>query len=231
MHRKILVLGVVLLIVVSLAVFFIQKPTEEPKHNPKDIEIFLSDVDYVQEGSAINLEIHIENPTNREVRGKLQVKQEPMLTLKPYEKDIIIEPYGNYSTSFSLSTSTWDFNEEVHIYFRDEYLDITYIDQWVHLEKPKELIKILGTKWSEINGSLQCQLNIKNSEFGEVTIVEVRVNDETPTTSPETPFTISANDEAIITVSIKNGFVSGVKYQFSLISARGNEYTYVSTAP
>jgi len=89
-----------------------------------------------------------------------------------------------------------------------------------------EELKVQGHTW----GSGQITLTVKNTGTGALTVDEARVNDvaATATFDPD-PCTLQPGDTG--TVTITQTFTSGVKYEFAVLTATGNKYTYVATAP
>ncbi len=87
-----------------------------------------------------------------------------------------------------------------------------------------EELKVQGHTW----GTNQIQLTVKNTGTSALTLSEARVNDAvaTATFDPET-----LDPGITSTVTISQTFTAGVKYEFSVVTATGNRYTYVATAP
>jgi flagellin-like protein len=101
-----------------------------------------------------------------------------------------------------------------------------------------EELKILSHSWGTSNTNIL--LTVKNTGTGALTISDVRVNDAINATSPGwtvvTSTTLNAGNSATITVTAarygySSGFVSGTKYEFAVLTATGNKFTYVATAP
>lgn len=91
---------------------------------------------------------------------------------------------------------------------------------------PTEELKITSLAWDDNNATF----TVRNIGTADLTIVEVRVNDEYATMNPSS-VTLSSGDQATITVTRTGGFMSGVKYEFGFITAKGNQYFYMATAP
>jgi hypothetical protein len=99
-----------------------------------------------------------------------------------------------------------------------------------------EELKILSHSW---NGTTYIDLNVKNTGSASLTMSSVQVNSgttgvtydfDTSTAGNQTSQSVAAG--ASYTVRIwYTGFTSGVKYEFAILTAGGNKYTYVSTAP
>jgi len=89
-----------------------------------------------------------------------------------------------------------------------------------------EQLTILDPTWNDNNATF----TVVNTGTTELTIVEVRVNDEYATMKPSS-VTLYPSDETTIRVSKTEGFTSGVEYEFSFIMASGNRFFYVATAP
>jgi len=94
-----------------------------------------------------------------------------------------------------------------------------------------EELKVLSHTWD--TSRTYIDLKLKNTGSGALTINEVRVNDIARTynsTSPST--TMQPGDSKVLRVQ-ETGFTfsSGVKYEFAVLTATGNKYTYTATAP
>ena len=100
-----------------------------------------------------------------------------------------------------------------------------------------EELKVLSHTWGTSNVNIL--LTVKNTGTGALTISDVRVNDATNSSSPGwtvASTTLNAGNSATITVTAarygySSGFVSGTKYEFAVLTATGNKFTYVATAP
>jgi len=89
-----------------------------------------------------------------------------------------------------------------------------------------EELKIISHTW----GTNQIDLKVTNTGTGALTVNQIRVNDVAATynsTSPAT--TLNPGDSKVFRVS--STFTSGVKYEFAMLTATGNKYTYIATAP
>ncbi|MDH5266768.1 MAG: hypothetical protein OEW62_03715 [Candidatus Bathyarchaeota archaeon] len=91
---------------------------------------------------------------------------------------------------------------------------------------PTEELKIVGLAWNDDNASF----TVINTGTADLTIVEVRVNDEYATMNPSS-VTLSSGNQATVRVTRTGGFISGVTYEFRFITAKGNQYFYMATAP
>jgi archaeal type IV pilus assembly protein PilA len=90
-----------------------------------------------------------------------------------------------------------------------------------------EELKVQGHTWATGNTSIA--LTVKNTGTSALTLSEARVNDVKVDTSTFTPATLDPGltSQVVITRS----FTSGTKYEFAVLTATGNKYTYVATAP
>jgi hypothetical protein len=91
---------------------------------------------------------------------------------------------------------------------------------------PTEELKITSLTWNDNNATF----TVTNIGTADLTIVEVRVNDEYATMNPSS-VTLSSGDQATVTVTRTGGFISGAKYEFRFITAMGNRYFYTATPP
>lgn len=97
-----------------------------------------------------------------------------------------------------------------------------------------EELKILSHSWS---GTTYVDLTVKNTGSAALTMTSVQVNSASPTAydfdtgtaGNQTSQTVAAG--ASYTVRIWSSFSSGTKYEFAILTAAGNKYTYVTTAP
>ncbi|HKZ94231.1 MAG TPA: archaellin/type IV pilin N-terminal domain-containing protein [Candidatus Bathyarchaeia archaeon] len=101
-----------------------------------------------------------------------------------------------------------------------------------------EELKVQSHTWATNRTSIS--LTMKNTGTGALTVTEVRVNDVAVSnvTIGVTPlgsgYTMDAGALATFTVDAPVGsatFTSGVKYEFAALTATGNKFTYVATAP
>lgn len=89
-----------------------------------------------------------------------------------------------------------------------------------------EELKIVSPTWNDNNATF----TVINVGTADLTIVEVRVNDEYATTDPSSVI-LEPGEQTTITVTGTGGFISGVTYEFRFITARGNSFLYMATAP
>jgi len=101
-----------------------------------------------------------------------------------------------------------------------------------------EELKVQSHTWATNKTSIS--LSFKNTGTGALTVSEVRINDVAQTnvtiggTLIGTGYTMDAGALVAFVVDAPSGsatFTSGVKYEFAALTATGNKYTYVATAP
>ena len=97
-----------------------------------------------------------------------------------------------------------------------------------------EELKVQSHTWATNRTSIS--ISVKNTGTGAMTISEWRVNDaivSNVTYTSTVQATLQAGDTAVARIAPASGttFTSGVKYEFAVLSATGNKYTYVATAP
>jgi flagellin-like protein len=96
-----------------------------------------------------------------------------------------------------------------------------------------EELKVQSHTWA--TNRAYVDLTLKNTGTGALTVSEIRINDVICTnvtiggTAIGTGYTMDAGAQA--TFRVGSAFTSGVKYEFAALSATGNKYTYVATAP
>jgi flagellin-like protein len=98
-----------------------------------------------------------------------------------------------------------------------------------------EELKIQSNTWDTTGTVDYIDLSVKNTGTSAMTISAVRVNDVSNGTLTNA-ITLQPGDSQTIRVSATgfitgNVYVSGTKYEFAVISATGNKYPYVATAP
>jgi len=96
-----------------------------------------------------------------------------------------------------------------------------------------EELKVQSHTWATSRTSIS--MTVKNTGTGAMTISEWRVNDIAASNVTYTTgaATLEAGATAVARIAPTSGstFTSGVKYEFAALSATGNKYTYVATAP
>jgi len=109
-----------------------------------------------------------------------------------------------------------------------ESLDFTFMQT--------EELKILSHSWE--SSRVYIDLTVKNTGSATLTLDSVQVNSAAPT-AYDLDTSTGANDTSAIsvaagvskTVRIWASYTSGVKYEFAILTAGGNKYNYVTTAP
>ena len=76
-------------------------------------------------------------------------------------------------------------------------------------------------------------LTIKNTGSSDLTIQEVRIDGATPASNNVSlPHTLTKGSTITFNLTRTDGFTSGVSYEFTVITAKGNTFgPYVKTAP
>ncbi len=95
-----------------------------------------------------------------------------------------------------------------------------------------EELKILSHTWGASPNPGSITLTVKNTGSSSLTLSDVLVNDASVGSSnwsPSSSATITAGGSE--TISITYNFTSGTKYEFAVLTAGGNKYNYVTTAP
>ena len=91
-----------------------------------------------------------------------------------------------------------------------------------------EELKILNHTWDTNRAYID--LLVKNTGTSPLTLSEARVNDVSKP-SNITSTALDAGASRVIRITPTSAFTPGVKYEFALLTATGNKYTYVATAP
>ena len=89
-----------------------------------------------------------------------------------------------------------------------------------------EKLQVVNLVWNNSNAIF----TVRNVGTIGLTVVEVRVNDEYATMNPAS-VSLDPGSETTVVVSRTEGFTSGVKYEFAFITATGNRFSYMATAP
>ena len=98
-----------------------------------------------------------------------------------------------------------------------------------------EELKVQSHTWATNRAYID--LIFKNTGTGALTVSEVRVNDVKVTnvtiggTAIGTGYTMDPGANPTFRVTPTSAYTSGVKYEFAALTATGNKFTYVSTAP
>jgi flagellin-like protein len=96
-----------------------------------------------------------------------------------------------------------------------------------------EELKVQSHTWATNRTSIS--LTMKNTGTGALTVSEIRVNDIIVTNKTYTTgsATMQPGDTAVVRVAPASGstFTSGVKYEYAVLTATVNKFTYVATAP
>jgi len=76
-------------------------------------------------------------------------------------------------------------------------------------------------------------ISVKNTGSADVTISEVRINDVACADDGiTTPYSLTAGSSVTLNVTRTGGYTSGVKYEFKVVTAKGNSFgPYIKTAP
>ena len=91
-----------------------------------------------------------------------------------------------------------------------------------------EELKIQGHTWGASNAYID--ISVKNTGTSALTLDSARVNDAV-TTSNCSDYQLDPGSTAVVRITPTSAFTSGVKYEFAVLTATANKYTYVATAP
>jgi len=98
-----------------------------------------------------------------------------------------------------------------------------------------EELKVISYTWS---GTTYIDLKVRNTGSSSLTMNSAEVNSGAPTaydldtgTTGNQTSNVSVSPGSEKTVRIWHSYTSGVKYEFAIVTAAGNRYTYTSTAP
>jgi flagellin-like protein len=94
-----------------------------------------------------------------------------------------------------------------------------------------EEMSFTNYQWGASNA--YCQIQVKNTGSSDLSISEVRVNDVVAADDGiTTPHTLAPGGTVDLNITRTGGYTSGVKYEFKVITAKGNTFgPYIRTAP
>jgi flagellin-like protein len=90
-----------------------------------------------------------------------------------------------------------------------------------------EELKITGHTWESATPPTYVNCAVKNTGTAKLTIVEVQING----VSNGTALTVAMDPGASTTLQVDGTFASGTKYELSFVTATGNIFKYIATAP
>jgi hypothetical protein len=90
-----------------------------------------------------------------------------------------------------------------------------------------EELKITGHTWESATPPTYVNCAIKNTGTAKLTIVEVQING----VSNGTALTVAMDPGASTNVRVDGTFSAGTKYELSFVTATGNIFKYIATAP
>ena len=89
--------------------------------------------------------------------------------------------------------------------------------------------------WDSTSPTSWIRIAVKNTGSGALSVSEVRVNDVTAGSTGQTlPYTLDPGDSVTFNITRSGGtaYTSGVKYEFTVVTAKGNLFgPYIKTAP
>jgi len=94
-----------------------------------------------------------------------------------------------------------------------------------------EEMSFTSYEWGASNA--YCLIEIKNTGSSDLSVSEVRVNDIAAADDGiTTPYPLAPGATVTLNVTRSGGYSSGVKYEFKVITAKGNTFgPYIRTAP
>ncbi|MGB9134531.1 MAG: hypothetical protein WCC63_02950, partial [Candidatus Bathyarchaeia archaeon] len=93
-----------------------------------------------------------------------------------------------------------------------------------------EEMSFTNFQWGASNA--YCLIQVKNTGSSDLSIAEVRVNDAASADDGiTTPYTLTPGSTVTLNVTRTGGYTSGVKYEFKVVTAKGNTFgPYIRTA-
>ena len=130
----------------------------------------------------------------------------------------------------------WDLENRVNR--QESVIDSLY--QVLQTDVANDISIFLGTKqlivenltWKAENADVTFTptFTVKNNGTSNIALVAVFVNDTLAKMNSSSTL-LSPEDQATVTVAKNGGFTSGMKYEFTFITASGNQFVHVATAP
>ena len=117
---------------------------------------------------------------------------------------------------------------ENRIYYKESYVDVGSL---TFTFRQTEELSFTSYTWGTSNA--YCLIQIKNTGSSGLSISEIRVNDVACADDGiATPYTLDPGSIVTLNVTRTGGYTSGVKYEFKVITAKGNTFgPYIRTAP
>ena len=98
-----------------------------------------------------------------------------------------------------------------------------------------EEITFTGYTWDSTSPVTWIELTVKNTGSGDLSISEARINDVAAGGAGQTlPYLLTPGSSVTLNVTRSGGaaYTSGVKYEFTVLTAKGNVFgPYIKTAP
>jgi len=135
-----------------------------------------------------------------------------------------------------LYVRIWDLENRVNRL--ESIIDSLY--QVLQTDVAKDISIFLGTKqlivenfmWKAENAgaTFTPTFTVRNNGASNIALVAVFVNDTLAKMNASSTL-LSPGGQATVTVTKTGGFTSGMKYEFTFITASGNQFVHVATAP
>jgi flagellin-like protein len=95
-----------------------------------------------------------------------------------------------------------------------------------------EEVAFTGYTWDSASPYTWIQITIKNTGSTDMTISGVRINDVDAASWGYSTYSLSAGSSVTFNVTRTGDYTSGVKYEFTVLTAKGNIFgPYIKTAP
>ncbi len=95
-----------------------------------------------------------------------------------------------------------------------------------------EELSFTGYTWDSTSPYTWIQITVKNTGSADMTLSGVRINDADAASWGYTTLSLTAGDSVQLNVTRTGGYTSGVKYEFTVITAKGNIFgPYIKNAP
>ncbi|MEM2917700.1 MAG: archaellin/type IV pilin N-terminal domain-containing protein [Candidatus Bathyarchaeia archaeon] len=91
-----------------------------------------------------------------------------------------------------------------------------------------EELKPVGHSWV---GNNQINITVTNTGASDLVISGAQVDDQTATFSAGTTSLAKGSSTWVLITKPSGNFIAGVKYNFAILTATGNKYTYAATKP
>ena len=92
-----------------------------------------------------------------------------------------------------------------------------------------EELKIVSRTWASNN--VYIDLTVRNTGTDSLTFVGAEINSGAVSSTSNATGSLAVNAQTVVRITPSSALTSGQKYEFAILTAAGNRYTYTATAP